>query len=138
MTGARIAAAYLDALENEDVAAILALFRPEAIVHSPLYGPVPAERFYPALFTDTGRARLHLYGVAEGDHLAAIWFRFDWTLRSGQSAGFDCVDMLTLDHDGLISELHIIYDTVTVRPAFERETGRSWRQSPDDRPQTAG
>jgi ketosteroid isomerase-like protein len=127
MTGAEIATAYLNALENEDVAAVLALFQPEAIVHSPLYGPVPARRFYPALFTDTGRARLHLYGVAEGDHLAAIWFRFDWTLPSGQSAGFDCVDMLTLDHDGLISELHIIYDTITVRPAFERETGHSWR-----------
>jgi ketosteroid isomerase-like protein len=127
MTGALIATAYLNALENEDVAAVLALFQPEAIVHSPLYGRVPARQFYPALFTDTGRARLHLYGVAEGDHLAAIWFRFDWTLRSGRSAGFDCVDMLTLDRDGLISALHIIYDTVTVRPAFERETGHSWR-----------
>jgi hypothetical protein len=127
MTGAQIATAYLNALENEDAAAVLALFQPEAIVHSPLYGPVPATRFYPALFTDTGRARLHLYGVAEGEHLAAIWFHFDWTLPSGQSAGFDCVDMLTLDHDGLISELHIIYDTIAVRPVFEQETGRSWR-----------
>jgi ketosteroid isomerase-like protein len=127
VTGAPIATAYLAALENEDVAAVLALFRPEAIVHSPLYGPVPARRFYPALFTDTGRARLHLHGVADGDHLTAIWFRFDWTLPSGRSAGFDCVDMLKLDRDGLISELHIIYDTIAVRPMFERETGRSWR-----------
>jgi hypothetical protein len=127
MTGTLIATAYLNALENEDVAAVLALFKPEAIVHSPLYGPVPARQFYPALFTDTGRTRLHLYGVADGDHLAAIWFRFDWTLPSGRSAGFDCVDMLTLDGDGLIKELHIIYDTITVRPLFERETGHSWR-----------
>ena len=127
MTSALIAAAYLKALQDNDVAAILALFEPEAIVHSPLYGPVPARRFYPGLFTDTSGTRLHLYGVAEGDHLAAIWFRFDWTLRSGQSAGFDCVDILTLDNDDLISELNIIYDTVTVRPIFERETGFSWR-----------
>jgi hypothetical protein len=35
--------------------------------------------------------------------------------------------MLTLDDDGLIGELHIIYDTIAVRPAFERETGHSWR-----------
>jgi len=33
MTGALIATAYLNALENEDVAAVLALFQPEAIVH---------------------------------------------------------------------------------------------------------
>jgi hypothetical protein len=130
MNGPLIAATYLTALENEDVDTVLALFRPGALVHSPLYGSMPARQFYPSLFTDTRRARLHLYGVAEGDHLTAIWFRFDWTLPSGQPAGFDCVDMLTLDDDALIRELHIIYDTITVRPAFERETGQSWRPAP--------
>jgi len=37
----------------------------------------------------------------------------------------------TLAPDGKIQELHIIYDTVDVRPAFEAEVGRtSWRVSP--------
>lgn len=35
----------------------------------------------------------------------------------------------TLDDDGRFTSLHIIYDTVDVRPAFEAEAGRpSWRQ----------
>jgi hypothetical protein len=36
--------------------------------------------------------------------------------------------MLELDPGGLIAALHIIYDTVDVRPAFEASTGHpSWR-----------
>ena len=42
-------------------------------------------------------------------------------------ADFECVDMLELDDDGLITTLHIFYDTATNRPAFERETGGFWR-----------
>jgi hypothetical protein len=38
--------------------------------------------------------------------------------------------LLELDADGLIERLRIVYDTVDVRPAFERDTGgRSWRPS---------
>jgi hypothetical protein len=36
-------------------------------------------------------------------------------------------------YDGLISALHIVYDTVEVRPAFEADTGRpSWRRGTVD------
>ena len=42
-------------------------------------------------------------------------------------ADFECVDMLELDEDGLITALHIFYDTATNRQAFERETGGSWQ-----------
>jgi hypothetical protein len=41
------------------------------------------------------------------------------------------VDVATLGPDGKIQELHIIYDTVDVRPAFEADVGRtSWRVPP--------
>ena len=110
-----------------DLDAILALFRPGATVHSPLYGPLPAPEFYPRLLADTGRSELPLRGVAQDGPLVSIWFRFDWTLPSGSAADFECVDMLELDEDGLITELHIFYDTATNRPAFEQETGGSWR-----------
>jgi hypothetical protein len=126
MTARALASAYLGALERGDLPAILALFRPGAIVHSPLYGPMPAAEFYRRLLADTGRSELHLRGVTEGEHLAGIWFRYDWTLSSGTPAGFECVDMLELDEQGMITALHIFYDTVTARPAFERETGSSW------------
>ena len=46
------------------------------------------------------------------------------------AAPFDVVDVATLAPDGKIQELHIIYDTVDVRPAFEADVGRtSWRGS---------
>lgn len=127
MTTHPLATAYLDGLERGDLPAVLALFDPEAIVRSPLYGPVPATEFYPRLLADTGRSKLHLRGVAQGEHLLSIWFRFDWTLPSGAPADFECVDILEIGDQGLITALHIFYDTVTTRPAFERETGDSWR-----------
>ncbi len=127
MTGRTLAAGYLSAIERGDLDAILALFHPDATVHSPLYGPLPATEFYPKLLADTGRSALHLRGVAQDGPLVSIWFRFDWTLPSGSAADFECVDMLELDEDGRITALHIFYDTATNRPAFERETGSSWR-----------
>ncbi|MCP9951134.1 nuclear transport factor 2 family protein [Actinomadura madurae] len=130
MTGRTLARAYLRALERGDLDEILALFHPDAVVHSPLYGPAPAAEFYPRLLADTGSAELHLRGATEGERLVGVWFRFDWTLPSGTPAGFECVDMLELDGDGLITTLRIFYDTVTTRTAFERETGGSWRDTP--------
>ena len=127
MTGRTLAVAYLSAIERGDLDAILALFGPDATVYSPLYGPLPATEFYPRLLADTGRSQLHLRGVAQDGPLVSIWFRFDWTLPSGSAADFECVDMLELDEDGLIAALHIFYDTATNRPAFEQETGGSWR-----------
>ncbi|WP_433336653.1 nuclear transport factor 2 family protein [Spirillospora sp. CA-294931] len=129
-----IAERYLAALETADLPAVLALCTPDAVVHSPLYGPQPAAEFYPALFADTGRARLELRGVTSGDTvegrpMVTIWFTFEWTLPSGAPADFECVDVLELAADGRVAALRIIYDTVNVRPAFEAEKGEgaSWR-----------
>ncbi|TDE39267.1 nuclear transport factor 2 family protein [Actinomadura sp. 6K520] len=126
MTGRTLAGGYLTALERGDLAGVLALFHPDAVVHSPLYGPLPAAEFYPRLLADTGRAELRLRGVTQGERLVGVWFRFDWTLPSGTETGFECVDMLELDDAGLITTLRIFYDTATTRAAFERETGGSW------------
>ncbi|WP_424217167.1 nuclear transport factor 2 family protein (plasmid) [Streptomyces sp. BI20] len=127
--------AYLGALARGDVAGVLRLFAPDAVVHSPLYGPRPAREFYPALFADTGSSRLIPRGTTEGrtvdgGRLVAFWFGFDWTLASGAPAPFDVVDLAELDADGRIATLRIVYDTVTVRPAFEAETGTSHRADP--------
>ena len=53
------------------------------IVHSPLYGTLPATEFYPALFADTGAATLTLLGTmrgtsVEGRALLSFLFHFDW------------------------------------------------------------
>ncbi|MEW2306857.1 nuclear transport factor 2 family protein [Streptomyces sp. NPDC006655] len=136
MTAAELVSAYLSALERADAEAVLKLFAPGAVVHSPLYGPRPATEFYPELFADTSRASLTLLGVAEGRTqqgaaLISFWFHFDWRLPSGAAAPFDVVDLAELAEDGRIATLRIVYDTVDVRPAFECETGSSWRPTTD-------
>ncbi len=134
MTPEQIAKTYLGALERSDLQTILDLYTKDGIVHSPLYGPRRAADFYTALFKDTGRAKIGLKGVTEGKQvdgrpLITIWFQFKWTLPSGQPAHFECVDVLEVDNTGHIAALHIIYDTVSARPAYEAEygVGSSWR-----------
>ena len=128
-----LVAAYFHALTTADAELAVSLFAVGGRVHSPLYGPRPAAEFYPALFADTSRANLTLKSVMRGEDAnsaptVSFWFHFDWRLPSGAAAPFDVVDVATLAPDGKIQELHIIYDTVDVRPAFEPDVGRtSWR-----------
>ena len=114
---------YLAALEAGDVQRILTLFTADAVVHSPLYGEMPASEFYPALFADTAESKLTLKTVLHGDRddspTVAFWFDFDWTLADGSPAPFSVVDIAKLNREGLIYELHIIYDTAAIRPLFE-------------------
>lgn len=130
-----LVAAYLRALSTADAGLAVSLFTDDGIVHSPLYGPRPAGDFYPALFADTSQANLTLESLMSGGEqtvqtTVSFWFHFDWRLPSGAAAPFDVVDVAALASDGKIKDLHIIYDTVDVRIAFEAEVGRSsWRRS---------
>jgi hypothetical protein len=130
-----LVAAYFRALDTANAELAVSLFTDDGTVHSPLYGPQRAAEFYPALFADTSQANLTLRSVMSGEDqngatTLSFWFHFDWRLPSGAAAPFDVVDVATLAPDGKIKELHIIYDTVEVRPAFEADVGRtSWRGS---------
>lgn len=124
-----LAGRYLAALSAGDLAGMLALFADDAVVHSPLYGVLPAREFYPLLFADTGSANLTLLGTMRGRsasdaELLSFWFHFDWILPDGTAAPFHVVDVAELDDRGRISTLRIVYDTVGVRPAHEAGTGR--------------
>jgi hypothetical protein len=95
------------ALENLDVDLSVSLFAPGGVLHSPLYGPVPATQFYPTLFADTDEPRLTLRSVMRGIDRAgtptvSFWFRFDWRLPSGVTAPLDVVDVARLDGAGRI------------------------------------
>ena len=115
---------YLAALEVGDAKRVLALFAPDGIVYSPLYGAVPAREFYPTLFADTAEIRLGLRRVFRDDREAvAFWFDFTWVLAGGTSASSTIVDIAELTEDGLISSLHIIYDTAPIRGGFEQSHG---------------
>ena len=114
---------YLAALEVGDAERVLVLFAPDGIVHSPLYGSVPARQFYPTLFADTAEAKLTLRRVFRDDREAvAFWFDFAWVLADGTPAPFTVVDIAELTEDGLIANLHIIYDTSPIRGDFEQAT----------------
>ena len=107
---------YLRALETFDVDLAVSLFAPDGVVHSPLYGPMPATQFYPTLFADTGEARLTLRSVMRGIDRAgtptvSFWFRFDWRLPSGVTAPFDVVDVAQLDGAGLILNWNALVGT---------------------------
>jgi hypothetical protein len=136
---ADLVGAYLRALSTADARLAVSLFAGDGTVHSPLYGTLAAADFYPTLFADTSQANLTLRSTMSGeDHAGqttvSFWFHFDWRLSSGAAAPFDVVDIATLDPDGKIRELHIIYDTVDVRSTFEAEVGRrTWRKSESER-----
>lgn len=120
---------YLDALESGDAGRVVALFRADGMVDSPLYGRLPAGEFYPALFRDTASSKLTLRssmsGITKtGAPMVAFWFDFDWTLADGTPAPFTVVDVAELGPDGDIVELHIVYDTAPLRADFERVTTR--------------
>ncbi len=70
--------------------------------------------------------------------MVSFWFHFDWRLPSGALAPFNVVDVAELADNGRIATLHIVYDTVEVRPTFEAETGTSWRSSASEPDQGPG
>lgn len=112
---------YLNSLATADAAKIISLFAPDGQVHSPLYGLMKATEFYPMLFDDTNESVLHLRKILKGDQTIAFWFDFDWTLADGTPAPFTCVDVVELDSEGQITDLHIVYDTSTLREAWTRQ-----------------
>jgi hypothetical protein len=124
---------YLAALEVGDAKRVLALFAPDGIVHSPLYGAVPARQFYPTLFADSAEIRLRLRRVFRADSEAvAFWFDFTWVLADGTSASSTIVDIAELTEDGLIASLDIIYDTAPIRGDFEEARRPHETRSPEN------
>ena len=115
-----LARCYLAALEAAALDDVLALFAPGAQVDSPLYGALPAADFYPQLFRDTVRSRTRLLSVLGGRDVesgaptAAIHFHYEWD-RGTDTVGFDVVDVLQLDENGLILRLSILYDAGRTR-----------------------
>jgi ketosteroid isomerase-like protein len=129
VTPRELAEEYLSALGRADLDALLALFTAGAVVHSPLYGLMPARDFYAALLADTAGSQLTLRGVMDGaaidgTPLVSVWFTFGWRLAGGTQVSFDVVDVLEVAGDGRIAALRIICDTSGARPAFEAQTGR--------------
>ncbi|CAL4861154.1 nuclear transport factor 2 family protein [Microbacterium sp. MM2322] len=111
---------YLRALSYADAELAASLFTPDGVVDSPLYGMQAARDFYPALFADTASSVLTLRKtlVSADAATVAFWFDFDWVLANGTPAPFTVVDVAEIGEDGLITRLHIVYDTHPIRESW--------------------
>jgi len=113
---------YLDALNESSLEKVLALFDPDAVVVSPLYGEMPATTFYKALFADTNRSETKLLNIFHSigeNSSVALHFHYIWTLKNGKIVEFDCVDIFEITPDkNKFTKLKIIYDTAPVRADF--------------------
>jgi steroid delta-isomerase len=115
---------YLAALDAGSVDDVLACFAPAGEVASPLYGTLPATRFYPGLFADSSASSTELrrvYVDPADDREVALAFHYAWVLGDTTPAPFDVVDLVTLTDDReLIARLTICYDTAPLRASWAR------------------
>ena len=110
---------YLNALNEGSLDKVLALFTEDAVVHSPLYGEMPADAFYRDLFSDTRQSEtqlLNVFDAADNGKALALQFHYRWTLQSGEVVSFEVVDVFELaDNRDRFTRLTIIYDTWRIR-----------------------
>ncbi|PWU06162.1 MAG: hypothetical protein C5B43_02230 [Verrucomicrobia bacterium] len=114
---------YLNHLANGNYQSIINLFAEDALVLSPLYGPMNPVSFYKELFSDTSKSTTTLKTIftsASQPNIAAAYFLYDWTKKDGSVVSFECVDVFTFDDDNKITKLSIIYDTYQTRIKFDK------------------
>ncbi len=126
MTTHDLCTRYLNALNDGDLTATLALFTPSAQVSSPLYGQRDAQSFYADLFADTARSETRLLNVFDqstSGSAVALHFEYDWTLSDGTLVQFECVDVFQRSANRQqFDNLTIIYDTAHLRASFAEST----------------
>ena len=114
--------AYFQGLQAGSYEQVIRLFDKDAIVHSPLYGEIRADKFYRELFAATSSSTITLKNIflsSNDPHSAAAHFLYDWVLKDGQKAPFECIDVFEFSNDNKIVDLKIIYDTYSVRGKFD-------------------
>lgn len=110
---------YFAALTARDSDRMLDLFAPGGVVHSPLWGVVPAADFYPMLFSRTSHASTQMRRVFTApDGSSAFWFDYVWTLPDGSESTVNAVDVVELDDAGRIRQIFIVYDTGALDAGF--------------------
>ena len=58
---------YLKALEIGSYDHMMTLFAKGAIIHSPLYGDISAEKFYKEVFEDSSESKITLMNILKGE-----------------------------------------------------------------------
>ncbi|MCA8252538.1 nuclear transport factor 2 family protein [Burkholderia sp. AU31624] len=111
---------YLKALEGGDVAAICALFTPDARIFSPFLGWMQPTPFFEKVVAASGQSRITAIDIcvsATGARRAIGYFVYDWGLKDGSAVQFECVDVFEFNESGLVERMVIVYDTHPIRAA---------------------
>jgi SnoaL-like domain len=110
---------YLKALEAGDADKAAALFVPEGWVQSPFLGRLPVRQFIAKVAASSSSSHLTVHDVlvsAEGHLRAVAYYNYDWSLKDGSRAAFDCADVFNFDEaTGRIESIVLVYDTHPVR-----------------------
>jgi hypothetical protein len=109
---------YLKELERGDVAAICALFAPDAQIFSPFLGWMQAAPFFTKVSEASGASTIRPIDICvstTGARRATGYFIYDWVLKGGSAVSFECVDVFEFDASGLVERMIIVYDTYPIR-----------------------
>jgi ketosteroid isomerase-like protein len=109
---------YLKELERGDVAAICALFAPDARIFSPFLGWMQAAPFFAKVSEASGDSTIRPIDICvstTGARRATGYFIYDWVLKDGSAVSFECVDVFEFDANGLVERMIIVYDTYPIR-----------------------
>ncbi|WP_406645159.1 nuclear transport factor 2 family protein [Aliisedimentitalea scapharcae] len=106
---------YFDHMTAGNIDAIVAMFTPDGLVHSPFLGVIKAGEFYAKLDNASAQSILTVLDVLVGETTAAARFRYDWTLHGGDKILFEGVDHFTFDDQDLFTDMRIYYDTHPAR-----------------------
>jgi ketosteroid isomerase-like protein len=110
--------AYLKARARGDVAAICALFAPDAQIFSPFLGWMQAAPFFAKVSEASGESKITPIDICvstTGARRATGYFIYDWVLKDGSAVRFECVDVFEFDANGLVERMKIVYDTYPIR-----------------------
>lgn len=109
---------YLKELERGDVAGICSLFTPHAQIYSPFLGWMAPAPFFEKVVAASGESTITPLDICvsvDGHPRVAAYFIYDWGLKDGSTAKFECVDIFEFGTDGLIEKMIIVYDTHPIR-----------------------
>jgi len=109
---------YLKELERSNVAGVCSLFKPDAKIHSPFLGWVEPAPFFEKVVAASGQSTISPIDICvsvDGHPRVAAYFVYDWALKDGSTAKFECVDIFEFGPDGLIDKMIIVYDTYPIR-----------------------
>ncbi len=109
---------YLEAIQQRDLAAILALFSPTATVSHPVLGQLSAAEFFPQLLAATASDHATdavIFRAVDRRHTAALHFQDDWTTSDGSRFQNPILLIFDFDEGGLAERLTVLFDTWPMR-----------------------